>query len=157
MITVSRDWWEHLTPKVMHRRRSEVETLLRQWCQTGYGAHWLSIAKEARGVIRAKPGDLIPVVHFIALGDGPIFIAPQKPVKEGLRTVRPDQFKSGHTLESGELALGPEIRFDVVQDPVLLAAAARRETSPRILGVPDTARLRQQRRIGGAVFEIYPD
>jgi hypothetical protein len=24
-------------------------------------------------------------------------------------------------------------------------------------GVPDTARLRQQRRIGGAVFEIAPD
>jgi len=22
MIAVNRDWWEHLTPKVMHRRRS---------------------------------------------------------------------------------------------------------------------------------------
>jgi hypothetical protein len=63
MIAVNRDWWEHLTPNVMHRRRSEVETLLRQWCQTGYGAHWLGIAKEARGVIRAKPRDFIPVVH----------------------------------------------------------------------------------------------
>ena len=135
MITISRDWWEHLAPKVMHRRRSEVETLLRQWCGTGYGAHWLSVAKQQGGVIRAKPGDYIPAVHFIALGDRPVFIAPQNRVKEGLRTVGPDQFKSGHTLESGELALGTEIRFDVVLDPILLAASERLETSPRILGV----------------------
>jgi hypothetical protein len=135
MTTINRDWWEHLTPKVMHRRRGEVETLLRQWCESEYGAHWLGFARQARGVIRAKPGDFIPVVHFIALGDRPIFIAPQKAVKEGLRTVAPDQFKSSHTLATGEVALGPEIRFDVVQDPVLLAAAARRETSPRLFGV----------------------
>jgi hypothetical protein len=68
-------------------------------------------------------------------------------VKEGLRTVGPDQFKSGHTLDAGELALGPEIRFDVVQDPVLLAAAARLETSPRILGVTQPSQV--------AVREIF--
>lgn len=135
MTTINRDWWEHLTPKIMHRRRSEVETLLRQWCESGYGADWLGVARQACGVIRAKPGDFIPVVHFIALGDRPIFIAPQQPAKDGLRTVAPDQFKSGHTLAADEVALGPEIRFDVVQDPVLLAAAAGRETSPRLFGV----------------------
>jgi hypothetical protein len=106
---ISRDWWEHLAPKVMHRRRTEIEPpLLRQWCGTEYGAHWLGVAKQEGGVIRTKPGDFIPVVHFIALGDRPVFIAPQNRVKEGLRTVGPDQFKSGHTLEAGELALGTE-------------------------------------------------
>ena len=46
MITISRDWWEHLAAKVMHRRRSEIETLPRQWCGTGYGVHWLRVARQ---------------------------------------------------------------------------------------------------------------
>jgi hypothetical protein len=54
MVSISRDWWEHLAPKVMHRRRSEVEALLRQWCRSDYGAHWLRFAKEERGAIRAS-------------------------------------------------------------------------------------------------------
>jgi hypothetical protein len=89
----------------MHRRRSEVEALLRQWCRSRYGAHWLRAATEERGVIRVKPGQSIPVVHFIALADKPIFIAPQQRVKEGHRMVGPNHFRSGNTLEEGELAL----------------------------------------------------
>lgn len=69
MVSINRAWWEHLAPKPMHRRFREVETLLRQWCRSEYGAYWLRIARQKHGVIRVKPGQFIPVVHFIALGD----------------------------------------------------------------------------------------
>jgi hypothetical protein len=141
MVSISRDWWEHLAPKVMHRRRSEVEALLSEWCRSGYGTHWLRVAKEDGGVIRARPGDFVPVVHFVALADRPIFIAPQERVKEGLRTVGSDQFRSGHTLDEGELALRPEIRLDVVRDQALLAAAARLDTSPHVPGVKEPSQV----------------
>lgn len=119
----------------MHRRFCEVKTLLHQWCRSEYGAYWLGIAKQKHGVIRVKPGQFIPVVHFIALGDRPIFIAPQHKVRLGHRMVGSDQFRSGLTLEIGELALGPEIRVDIVEDQALLAAAARGDFATHIAGV----------------------
>jgi hypothetical protein len=125
----------------MHRRLREVEGLLREWCRSDYGSQWLRMAMEEHGVIRVKPGQFIPVVHFVALGDRPIYIAPQQRVRPGHRMVGPDQFKSGHALEEGELALGPEIRLDVVQDRALLAAAARFDTSPRVPGVKDPSQI----------------
>jgi hypothetical protein len=137
MVSINRLWWEHLAPKVMHRRLREVEALLRTWCRSDYGAHWLSVAKQDGGVIRVKPGQVIPTVHFIALGDRPIFVAPQSQVRVGHRMVGTDWFRSGRPLEEGELALRPEIRLDVVQDPALLAAAARLDTSLQVPGVKE--------------------
>ncbi|UIF89007.1 hypothetical protein [Cupriavidus sp. UYPR2.512] len=137
MISINREWWEHLSPKVMHQRLREMEALLRKWCSTDYGARWLSVARQEGGVLRVKPGQLIPVVHFVALGDRPIFIVPQQVIRVGHRMVGMDTFLSGRPLEEGELALRPEIRLDIVQDPVLLGAAARGETSPHIFGVKE--------------------
>ncbi|MPZ59141.1 MAG: hypothetical protein GEU91_22165 [Rhizobiales bacterium] len=121
----------------MHRRLREVEALLREWCRSDYGAHWLSVATQERGVIRVKPGQFIPVVHFVALADRPVFIAPQQAVRAGHRMVGSDEFRSGRPLEDGELALRPEIRLDVVQDRALLAAAARGDTSARVADVKE--------------------
>ena len=59
----------------------------------------------------------------------------------GLRTVGLELFRSGHTLDEGELALRPEIRLDVVQDQALLAAAARLDTSPHIPGVKEPSQV----------------
>ena len=109
----------------MHGRVCELEEMLRRWCQSDYGKFWLRMARNEDGVIRVKPGQWIPVVHFIALGDRPIFIGPKEVVREGHRMVGFDQFESGRPLDNGELALGPEIRLDVVQDAALLAAAFR--------------------------------
>jgi len=47
------------------------------------------------------------------------------------------EFRSGRPLEDDELALRPTISIEVVQDPALLAAAARFDTSPRIPGVQE--------------------
>jgi hypothetical protein len=85
--------------------------------------------------MRVKPGDVIPVFQVVAIGHRPVFIAPQRRIRVGHRTVGHDQFASGRPLEDGELAIRPEIRFDVVRDPVLIAAASRFETSPHIAGV----------------------
>jgi hypothetical protein len=74
-VSISRQWWEQLAPKAMHGRLREVEALLRRWCGTDYGAHWLNIAVQEGGVLRARPGQLIPVAHFIALGSDPFFHA----------------------------------------------------------------------------------
>lgn len=135
MVAINRAWWEHLAPKPMHRRLREVERLLNKWCRTEYGAHWLRVAREESGVMRVKPGQFIPVVHFIALPNRPIFIAPQGVIRVGHRSVGSDQFRSGRPLEDGELAIGPEIRLDVVEDPALLAAAALQDMPPHIAGV----------------------
>lgn len=141
MVSINRAWWEHLAPKPMHRRFHEVETLLRQWCRSEYGALWLGMAKRKGGVIRVKPGQLIPVVHFVALGDRPIFIAPPMKVRVGHRIVGSDQFLSGHALAENELALSPTIRLDVVEDQALLAAAARRDFSAHIPGVKNPSQV----------------
>lgn len=48
------------------------------------------------------------------------------------------EYRSGRPLEQNELALKPEIRVEVVTDPVLLARAARRDySSPHIPGVKE--------------------
>lgn len=135
MVSIDSLWWEHLAPKLMHRRLRELETLLRAWCRSDYGAHWLSLATQDGGVLRVRAGQYIPTVHFVALGNWPIFMAPLSEVRTGHRTVGLDQFRSGRPLEEGELALRPEIRLDVVSDPQLLAAAARMDTSLHIPGV----------------------
>jgi hypothetical protein len=137
MVSINRLWWEHLTPKVIHRRLREVEVLLRDWCRSDYGAHWLNIAQRTGGVIRVKPGQIIPAVHLIALGERPIFIAPMEKVRDGLRTVGPNEFQSGKPLREGELALCPQIVVEVVQDPELLARAARMDTSLHVPGVKE--------------------
>lgn len=108
---INRASWEHLAPKPMHRRFREVETLLRQWCRSEYGAHWLRIARQKHGVIRVKPGQFIPVVHFIALGDSPVFIAPQLKVRLGHRMVGSDQFRSGDVAPSFYPALSSPFRL----------------------------------------------
>lgn len=135
MASINQVWWDHLSPKLMHNRLRELNALLRQWCSTAYGTHWLVSARTENGVIRVKPGQAIPVVHFIALGDRPIFIAPQSLVRVGHRAVGPDLFQSGRALDDGELPLRPEIRLDVVTDPILLALAARAQFPPHVPGV----------------------
>ncbi|SMQ68495.1 hypothetical protein SAMN06295905_1584 [Devosia lucknowensis] len=130
MVKINVDWWEHLTPKPMHRRLREVERVLGQWCETPYGRHWLGSAMTEHGVIRVKPGQPIPVVQIIALGDRPMFVAPQMKVREGHRTIGPEHFGSGKALADGELAIEPSIQVDVVTDPAQLEAAER--TAERI-------------------------
>jgi hypothetical protein len=96
---------------------------------------WVRTAQNENGVIRVKPGQIIPTVHLIALGEQPFFIAPMKKVREGHRTLGPSDFRSGNPMEEGELALRPEILVEVVHDPALLAAATRGDQSPHIPGV----------------------
>jgi hypothetical protein len=88
------------------------------------------MARQEGGIIRVRPGQVIPVVHFVALGDRPLFVAP-------LKHVRVRELRSGRSLEDDELALRPTISVEVVHDPALLAAAARFDTSPRIPGVQE--------------------
>ena len=135
MVKINADWWEHLTPKPMHRRLCEVEGLLTEWCKTPYGQHWLGSAMRENGIIRVKPGQDIPVVQLIALGDQPMFIAPQQKARVGHRTTGPDQFGSGRALDENELAIEPTIQVDIVTDVALLDAARRRDLSPNGPGV----------------------
>lgn len=135
MVAISRAWWEHLAPKPMHRLRREIETLLTKWCRSEYGLHWLGVARQERGILRVKPGQLLPRVQFIAYPDRSIVVAPQTIVRVGHRAVAPEQFQSGHQLAEDELTVVPEIQLDVVQDAALLAAASRRDISLRIDGV----------------------
>lgn len=141
MLRLNRQWWEHLTPKSMHRRRVEVERVLSKWARTDYGSFWLANARNENGVIRVKPGEIIPDVHLIALGDKPIFVAPPSRVRDGHRMVGHESFASGRELTEGELALSPTIRLDIVTDRALLDAAARMDTSPHVSGVREPSTL----------------
>ncbi|USQ96518.1 hypothetical protein [Caulobacter sp. RL271] len=143
MVSINRQWWEHLAPKVMHRRAREIEALLQAWTRSGYGAMWLESARQEGGLIRVKPGQNIPVVHIVGIQDRPMFIAPQKKVEEGHRTVSDDdeRMMSGRPLESGELAMRPQILVDLMDDPALLNAALMGQTSGHIIGVKHPATL----------------
>lgn len=134
MFKLSQEWWEHLTPKPMHCRRREIESLLSRWCQTPYGKHWLHTARQEHGVIRVKTGQMIPAVHLIAIADRPIFVTPQQPIRHGHRMAGGREFRSGKPLEACELALQPTIQLDVVTDKALINAATER---PIPLHVPE--------------------
>lgn len=135
MVIINRDWWEHLAPKATHRRLREVEALLGRWTATGYGAHWLEAAGRPAGVMRVGPGQAIPVAHVVAMEGRPAFVAPQAMLRPEHRMVGSDEMGSGRPLGAGELALQPEIRVDVVDDPALLAAASRGDATARVAGV----------------------
>ncbi|KAK0346260.1 hypothetical protein [Sphingobium yanoikuyae] len=137
MVAINRQWWEHLAPKPMHKRRSEIDALLTRWCSQQYGAWWLAHALKPNAVIRVSPGQIVPVVHMIALGNRPAYIAPPSRVRVGDRTVGPDEFLSGKPLVDGELALEPTIRLDIVRDPQLLGTAARLEAPIHVPGVKE--------------------
>lgn len=135
MIKLNRDWWQHLAPKSMHRRLGEVERLLSNWCTSKYGKHWLRVARDPAQVMRLLPGDAIPVVHLIALGDRPIFISPQYPVRIGHRFVGSNEFASGRPLAEHEIAVAPLIRLDVVTDQALIQAALKMQYTGHVQGV----------------------
>jgi hypothetical protein len=126
MPAINRQWFEHLAPKLMHRRLREIDSLLQQWCATDYGRFWLTSALHPQGLIRVRPGQMPPFLNIIAMEGRSLFVAPQSNVREGHRgTGQRDAFQSGRPLDDGELALTPTIRIDTVTDRALLAAAAR--------------------------------
>lgn len=124
MIAIDSEWWEHLTPPTMHARREEMDAVLQRFVETTYGSFWLGIAMTPQGVIRVRPGQAIPVLHAVSLGNSPAFVLPQPRVQQGHRFVGEDQMASRRPLAKGELALCPEIRFEIVDDPVILRAVA---------------------------------
>lgn len=135
MVTLNRLWWQHLAPKSMHRRLSEVEKALSTWCKSPYGQHWLKVALKPEQALRLFPGQAIPAVHLVALGSHPIFIAPQQTVREGHRFVGAREFTSGRPLADSEIAIAPEIRLDIVTDEALIKAALRLQLSGHVPGV----------------------
>ncbi|RZJ47616.1 MAG: hypothetical protein EON87_00190 [Brevundimonas sp.] len=135
MVTIDEHWWLHLAPKAMHPLRLELERLLRAWVRTAYGAHWLNSAARGNGLIRVKPGQVIPAFHAIKLDGRPMFVAPPSLLKPGHRGVGQAEMASRRPLEAREIALQPEIRLDLVDDPVLLEAARRGEHPLRPQGV----------------------
>lgn len=117
-------WWEHLAPKIAHRRLDEINHRLSAWCKTDYGAMWLNAALTDGGVIRVRPGQLLPVFSLIGLGSQPLFTPPQEKMRSGHRAVSKfEEFESGRALSDDELPLQPIIRVDIVEDPALIAAA----------------------------------
>lgn len=111
----------------MHKLRAEVERRLRAWCETDYGNFWLSSARERSGVVRINAGDPIPDFHMIAMRNGMRFVAPQKRMREGHRSVSigTDEYRTGRPQQNGELILSPIIRLDLVTDSALMTAARR--------------------------------
>ncbi len=163
MISVDPEWWEHLTPPAMHARRGEMDAVLQKFVQTAYGAFWLRTALEPHGIIRVLPGQVIPVLHAVALADRPAFALPQLKVRPGHRFVGSDQMRSGRPLAPGELALGPEIRFELMDDPAMLSALARMDvfrptaniTRPaQLFSIPARYLLRPEHR-PGRTFVLY--
>jgi len=141
MVVINEAWWLHLAPKAMHRHRKEMDTLLRAWLRSNYGAYWLGVARHTNGLIRVSPGQAIPVFHAIKLGDRPMFVAPLQKVRPGHRNVGPTEMSSGRALADGELPIAPQIRLDVVDDPVLLDLARRGQAPLHFPGVKRPSQL----------------
>lgn len=124
-LTIDGSWWDHLVPKSMSGLRGEVQSHLRRYTETPYGREWLTAARRPGGIFRVRAGQPFPVFHIVFLQGLTTFIAPAPVMRPGHRTVNslPPQFQSGKSLEEGELILSPQIRIELVTDPVLLAAA----------------------------------
>jgi len=137
VVTISKQWWEHLAPKPFHRRLREIEALLQQWYRTDYGALWLESARHEHGVIRVRPDQTIPVVHLISLANRPFYIAPFQKLRPGHRMVGDREGLRKGPLAADELAISPIISVELVQDPALLAAATRGDTSLDIEGLKE--------------------
>lgn len=75
----------------MHKRRGEIDASLTRWCATEYGAWWLENAMKPNALLRVMPGQIIPVVHMIALGTRRIYIAPPARVGERVHNLRNGQ------------------------------------------------------------------
>lgn len=125
MVSINRAWWEYLAPTTMHKLRGDVERQLRVWCETDYGKFWLQSAREPGGVVRIKVGDAIRDFHMVAMGNDLKFVAPQKRMREGHRSVSSgtNEYRSGKPQQANELILSPVIRLDRVTDPAFMTAA----------------------------------
>jgi hypothetical protein len=124
-LTIDGSWWDHLVPKSMSGLRGEVQSHLRTFTETPYGREWLTAARRTGGIFRVRAGQKFPVFHVVFLQGLNTFVAPAPVMRAGHRTVNSltSQFQSGKSLEEGELVLSPQIRIELVTDPVLLAAA----------------------------------
>jgi len=134
-VAVDPEWWEHLTPAVMHPHREAFDAALNQFVSTSYGRVWLESALTPHGLIRVSPGQIIPVLHVVILGGGRPVLLPQRPVRPGHRFVGPREMGSGRPLAPDELALAPEIRFELVTDPVMLDAVRALDLARSFIGV----------------------
>jgi len=130
-IKINRSWWEHLAPKPMISRRREVESLLEIFIRTTrYGAEWLKVARNPKGILRVRPGQMIPVVQLSFLGKAPGFVAPFLKLKAAHRTVGSStEYLSGKSLEEDERAIQPIISVDLVTDPLFIQAAKQGQTT----------------------------
>ncbi|MEN5168644.1 hypothetical protein ABE444_03670 [Brevundimonas pondensis] len=141
MIAVDPDWWHHLTPTVMHPHRLAVDAALNRFAASAYGKMWFESALTPHGLIRVSPGQIIPVLHIAMLGDrGPI-ILPFRKVRPGHRFVGTGEMGSGRPLAPDELALSPEIRFELVTDPAMIAAVRSLDLERSFVGVAQPSQI----------------
>jgi len=123
---LSEIWWEHLAPKTMHRRLGEITRILADWTRTEYGRFWLKSALEPNGIIRLRPGQPIPVFHLCAFRNETPFILPFRKMRAGHRSIgTSDRFRSAIPLGPDEIAVVPEIRFEIVSDPLIISTIKR--------------------------------
>ncbi|WP_102504747.1 GIY-YIG nuclease family protein [Salinivibrio kushneri] len=130
-IRINKLWWEHLVPKRMVTRRREVEALLNNFIQTSsFGADWLKVARNPNGIVKVKPGQIIPVVQFTFFGRSTGFLAPFQKLKAGHRSVSlATEYQSGNPLDGEEHALQPTICLELVTDPLFIEAARKGQTT----------------------------
>lgn len=122
MITVDPAWWEHLTPPDMHPHRATFDAMMHRFLGTARGVSWLRSAMTPDGLIRVRLGQPIPVLHVALLGGALPVLIPPRIIEPEHRALGPTAMRSGRPLAPGELALCPEIRFELVTDPVMLDA-----------------------------------
>lgn len=129
-VTLNKSWWEHLVPKQLIYRRHEVEDLINDFITgSSYGATWFKQARQPNGIIRVKPGQVIPSLHMIFIGKRPAFIAPFDKLRDGHRTVtQATEYESGKVLETDEFALQPMISIDLATDPLFIQASSQGKT-----------------------------
>ncbi|BDE73144.1 hypothetical protein SAMN05421547_1073 [Delftia lacustris] len=85
-MKLNKAWWEHLAPKSVIGRRREVEQLLEDFVRSSdYARGWARVAIPT--VFRLKPGQVIPVLRMIFMGDRPGGISPLRKLMDGHRTV----------------------------------------------------------------------
>ncbi len=115
-VKINHLWWEHLAPKQLISRHREIEKLLTKFIQSEYGQEWFKLAENPHGVFRLKPGQEIPVVKLIFLGNQAGYIGPFEKVRIGHRAVvSATSYLSGKDIDDSELVVVPTILVDLAE------------------------------------------
>lgn len=116
---INRAWWDYLVPKEFGPlyRRTDI-AISRFVSSHPYGEFWLKATQRQDAILRLKPDDVIPILHYSYFGtrSKPALMPFKRCELEHRHVFKETTFESGNPLEKDELVTHPRIQIELVLD-----------------------------------------